>query len=519
MKKVYSIGYSIGVILLGAALFTGCNHTNKQEKSVQTESTQKMAVNNETHFGISEIQKLCATKAIKLPAENNPITSLKFTADPAVLVYGDTVYLYGTNDSQQMEFTQGKLDNGFEKINTLNVYSSKDLVNWTYEGEIPVAGKKNPEGPAKWATNSWAPAVCTKKIDGKDKVFLYFADSGNGIGVLSSDSPTGPFIDPIGKPLVSRQTPNTEKVYWLFDPAVFVDDDGKGYLYCGGGHQQEFVHPKSARCIALNDDMVSLACDPIEMDPPYLFEDSGINKINGKYVYSYCTNWQDRKGATGPEVNPIAVIAYMTSDKPLGPFKYQGWFLKNPASYYGPSGNNHHWLFQFKGKWYVAYHAQVVEKQIGLQKGGYRNLFINELKINADGSIPVQEDITKAGVEPVCAFDPYKTVPASTMHSAMKMVVTAEKSIVPVSDGAYCLIKNVDLDKGVSKVTVNTGAKTVDGEVKFMLDNMGSGTEVAKIQVNGSGEFAADVKVDAAKAKNLYIVINGAVELVSWKMN
>ena len=45
--------------------------------------------------------------------------------------------------------------------------------------------------------------------------FLYFANGGNGIAVLSSDSPTGPFTDPIQKPLVSRETPGCASVTWL----------------------------------------------------------------------------------------------------------------------------------------------------------------------------------------------------------------------------------------------------------------------------------------------------------------
>lgn len=496
-----------------STMICGCNSASTKNNEAQIDYDYvKM-------FKISPVQELCAEKAVKLAGENNPLTNLRFSADPAVLVYGDTVYVYATNDNQQMDFTNGKIDNGFEKINTLNVYSSKDLINWTFEAEIPVAGKNNPKGPAKWATNSWAPAVCTNNVNGKEKVFLYFADSGNGIGVLSADSPTGPFIDPIGKPLVSRQTPNTEGVYWLFDPAVFVDDDGKGYLYYGGGHQKDFVHPKSARCVALNDDMVSISGTPITLDPPYLFEDSGINKINGKYVYSYCTNWTDREGATGPEVSPIAVIAYMTSDKPLGPFKYQGYFLKNPGQYYGPYGNNHHWIFQFKNKWYIAYHAQVVEKQIGLEKGGYRNLFINELKVNPNGSIPLQENITKQGVQPVSAFNPNTTVKAATMHSSKKIAVTNKATVVPVEDGAWMMIKNVDFSKNTTEVTVTAGKKTVSGEVIFKLDNFQTGTQLASVKINAGGRFSSEVYLPSGdlKGKNLFIVINGAVELESWE--
>src|SRR6476660_7949270 len=59
------------------------------------------------------------------------------------------------------------------------------------------------------------------------------------IGVAVSDSPTGPFRDAIGRPLVG----NNE-----IDPTVFIDDDGQAYLYWG--------NPKLSY-VKLNADMIS----------------------------------------------------------------------------------------------------------------------------------------------------------------------------------------------------------------------------------------------------------------------
>lgn len=98
---------------------------------------------------------------------------------------------------------------------------------------------------------------------------------------MRSKSPLGPWEDPSGKRLISRDTPNcsSSEVPWLFDPAVLVDDDGTGYLYFGGGTGTDSEHPKSARVVKLGEDMCSLVSDPEELDPYYLFEDSEINKI------------------------------------------------------------------------------------------------------------------------------------------------------------------------------------------------------------------------------------------------
>ncbi len=102
---------------------------------------------------LTEMQKLMAKNAFKLPNENNPVMTHKCGADPAVLEYDGTLYVYSTNDMQQLEYTKGSEANGYNKITSLNVFCSKDLVNWTDCGEIPVAGKNGGSGAAKWASN------------------------------------------------------------------------------------------------------------------------------------------------------------------------------------------------------------------------------------------------------------------------------------------------------------------------------------------------------------------------------
>lgn len=482
-------------------------------------ATNNNAVVSSENNNFTYMQKLFAEKAVKPVSQNNPMILHEFTADPCVLVYNDTVYVYGSNDSQQAEFSHGKIDNGYEKINSLKVYSSKDLVNWTDHGQINAAGKN---GAAKWANNSWAPAICTKKINGKDKFFLYFADSANGIGVLSADSPLGPFVDPIGKALVNRSTKNCAGVYWMFDPAVLVDDDGKGYLYFGGGVQNDVAHPKSARVVALNDDMISLAGDPVELDPPFLFEDSGINKINGKYYYSYCTNWNDRKDFPGEDVPPVAVIAYMTSDNPMGPFTYQGYALKNPGTYFGNWGNNHHWLFEFKGKFYMAYHAQIVEKTLGFEKGGYRSLVLNEFKINSDGSWPLQS-MTKTGVEPVAEFNPYEEIPAATMHSSSNIIVTDNETLCPLNEKGFVCLKNACFNDGNASVRVKLSGGHKGGSVSFYSDTMGESGLLGTVKcLQTADETVLNGKLELpenSETHNLYIVLEGDVELISWSFS
>ena len=264
--------------------------------------------------------------------------------------------------------------------------------------------------------------------------------------------------------------------------------------------------------------MISIVGTPAEIDAPYLFEDSGINKINNLYYYTYCANWTERPAGSGPEVPPIAVIAYMTSEKPLGPFTYRGWTLKNPGTYFGAWGNNHHWIFEFKGKHYIAYHAQVTEKQLGLEKGGYRSIFINEFQVNADGSLPVQ-NMKMEGVSQITAFNPFEEVPAASFHSARNVAVTSEQTLTPVADGGYICIKGVDFADGAAKAILNVIADDSKGDcsVKICADHFGSnGTVLAQVKIGNKSEVETKLANITGK-HDLYFVFSGKYELASWK--
>ena len=401
----------------------------------------------------------------------NPIMTSRLTADPWAMEYNGRVYVYGTNDSQQYE-AAGSADNNYSRIRTLNCYSSADMVNWTDHGTI------NVKGAAKWSANSWAPAACHKTINGKEKFFLYFANNASSIGVLTADSPTGPWTDPIGKALIDRSVPgcSEKEVAWLFDPAVLVDDDGTGYLYFGGigdtsGKSEDYIrNPKCARVIKLGADMVSVDGAAKTIDAPYMFEDSGINKIGDKYYYSYCSNWS---GISGREDCPAANIAVMVSDSPMGDFKYVGCVLKNPGSYFpGATGNNHHCLTEFKGKMYAFYHTKRDTLAIGT-KQDYRTTYVNELNLgdngdftNADGSV-ADTKMTTSGVSSIGTLNPFETVEAETFALA-DTVGTVENteagsnkdwvtnySVYNGKIGAYIGVADVDFGAdGASEVTM-----------------------------------------------------------------
>jgi arabinoxylan arabinofuranohydrolase len=345
---------------------------------------------------------------------HNPLMTQRFGADPFVLVYGDTVYVYMTGDIIEKDGSGKVGNNTYGKIHKINILSSKDLVNWTDCGNVDVTVP----GVSAWAHNSWAPAAAFKKIDGKDTFFLYFGDSANGIGVLTSENPAGPFKDPLGHALITRNTKNCGDVTWLFDPAVFVDDDGTAYLYFGGGvpggsssTDKQKSNPCTARAVKLGDDMISLEGEPVVIDAPYMFEDSGINKFGDTYYYSYCTNWDVPNGKDFRS----GQIAYMTSSSPLGPFHFKGIVLRNPGDFFGQGGNNHHCMFSFMGENYIAYHARILEQHMMILHG-YRSTNIDKLIVNENNMLE-SVAASERGVQQVCSLNPFETVNATTLSS------------------------------------------------------------------------------------------------------
>jgi len=469
------------------------------------------------------------TQTYKSLTYDSPVMTQRFGADPYAMVYDGRVYLYMTGDVLEYD-AQGQVQtNTYGRINTLNVVSSDDLINWTDHGSIVAAGTR---GAAKWGGNSWAPAVCCKEIDGQMKFFIYFANGGNGIGVLTSDSPTGPFTDPLGHALISRSTPNCANVAWLFDPAVLVDDDGSAYLYFGGGipSTRTPADPGTARAVKLGDDMISLDGDPVTLDVPFLFEDSGINRIGDTYYYSYCSNWQ----MTAADVKAMgfdnAQIVYMTSDSPLGPFTLAGAILKNPGTYFGCYGNNHHCIFQYQGEWYIAYHSQVLEGLMGLSGKGYRSTNIAKISVKEDGSIATIQTLNRYQLQQVGSFDPYRTVNAATMSTnggistkpAEEGVTCGDMVAYNIQPGDWIGLTGVDFGEGARTFTVTLRVPGgADGAIAIRPDRTNA-TPVGYVTWE-SGRTLETITVttglfgDLSGLHNLVLEFDGAgYEVVSW---
>ncbi len=540
-----------GCVLLWALMLTGCagevsdisetgNYTSEADVTKQEDAETKIvSEEGEGSFEEDSEEKLMeemtkqikTTQFYKTPGNTNPIMTQRFGADPYAMVYGDRVYFYMTADAFEYDAKGNVIENSYSKIQSINVVSTDDMVNFTDHGAIQVAGSN---GAAKWARNSWAPAAAWKMIDGKPKFFLYFADSGNGIGVLTADSPIGPWTDPIGGGLITRSVPNCANVLWLFDPAVLVDDDGTGYLYFGGGVPQGRVaDPGTGRVIRLGDDMISVAGEAKVIDAPYIFEDSGIHKFNDKYYYTYCSNWQVDAEGTAKYGFVNAEIVCMESDSPMGPFTLKEVILENPGKVFGLYGNNHHCVFNFKDKWYITYHARSMEKEMGIQKG-YRSTHIEEFTMQPDGTIGKIRQTYKGRTQLkyVDAFDVNSAVNVSMMSGTdsvgadeqAKKTGLGNMALGNVNIGDFTEVQGVDFGQGAKSLTMHIKNVTgSEGGIQVRADKL-FGEVIAYIPLeNGLDDefeaYSAELLSEISGVHNLYfIAVKGeGFEVLDWQ--
>ena len=530
---------TLGLVAAASLILCSCGRVgSNSEENIASETDTATAekeqdLNGETEVVTEEnvmLSNIEIQKSAKTVNDHNPVMVQRFGADPYALVYDGRVYLYMTGDKPSYNPDKTVKENTYGNIDTICVISSDDLVNWTDHGTVYAAGRN---GAANWGNNSWAPAAAYKNIDGKDKFFLYFANNGNGVAVLTSDTPYGPFTDPIGGPLISRETPTCAEVTWLFDPAVLMDDDGNAYIYFGGGvpSPDKASNPGTARVAKLGTDMISLDGDPMPIENvDYLFEDSGINKINGSYYYSYCSNFDVTPDATRDLGFESGEIVTMKSDSPMGPFERFTGVLKNPQKFFGRGGNNHHCIFEFNGQYYITYHSRILEEKMGID-GGYRSTNVDKLVLDENGA-PAASKGTRAGVDQLKAFDPYREVKAVTISNGAGIKTRqfgedAEKYgsgdmiLSGISDGAWTMVSGVDFGtSGAKKITFKVKG-TGSGNIRVCLD-LPSADPVGFATVSAPGKDLVTVSADLSEAitgeHDLFFVYEGSdFEIYSWQ--
>ncbi|MBE6869729.1 MAG: carbohydrate-binding protein CenC [Ruminococcus albus] len=475
-------------------------------------------------------------KSYKYDGENNPISTTRFGADPGWMVYDGRLYIYTTNDAFETR-SDGQYQENTYNSGTINCLSTADMVNWTDHGAIPIAARngRTQNGCCSWASAAWAPDACWKMINGKPKFFLYFANSGGGIGVVTADSPTGPWSDPLGHALLTHNSPNCSNVEWMFDPGVYYDENtNEAYLFFGGGRKNGVpaATPGTGRVVKLGNDMISLAGTPVSMNIPYLFEDSSVIKIGDTWYYSYCSNW-DVGNQTINGVNfGSADILYMTSKTPLdaSSWKLSGNVFKNTGSQrIDNGGNNHHSIIYFKGKYYVAYHSRqyairkVKAENIKIYSsngqlsadGNYRSTQINECTFS-NGRLSCSGNMK--GVSQIEWLDPYTTVQAETMSNQSDDVQVngLRNTTVSMKSGSWLKVSGVNFSKGINTITIKGSGS---GTVIKVCTGSPSGDVIGYVELNGSMSENTVAAINSVSGqKDLYFVASGNATLDSWSI-
>ncbi len=462
----------------------------------------------------------------KLVGENNPISSVTFFADPTSVEYNGRLYVYGTNDSEQYDKGTGSDENTYGSIGSLVCYSTDDMVNWTYECTIEVTDI------ATWAGCAWAPSIVSReKSNGKTEFFLYFANGAGGIGVLTSDSPTGPWKDPLGKALITNSTGALadDPVYWCFDPGVVIDDDGVGWLAFGGGSavhdDEDGMYTGNCRLVKLGSDMISLASDIVKIPAVYHFEANELNYINGTYVLTYCSNYTDRYAWSSYDSDEDAPttcsMVYMTSTDPLDPdsWVYGGEYLSNPSKYGFSFSNNHSHLQKFGDTYYILYQTVMLLDNIGSSASGYRSIGVDVIEVDEDTVTITPATMTRDGVEQLKDLDAFSVNQAETAvtTAGIKYHTSEDRTyITSISDGDWSAVSSVDFGNGA-----NSFAATVRGKgiIEIRLDSV-DGTVVGNVQFNTGSDFQTIVcTLDkmVSGTHDLYFVFGGSFVFDEWQ--
>jgi beta-xylosidase len=289
-------------------------------------------------------------------------------ADPEAHVFEGRYWIYPTYSAPYGQQT------------FLDAFSSPDLVTWTKHPRVLDTAN------VKWARRAvWAPSIIHK--DGWYYLFFGANDIQSdrelgGIGVARSRTPTGPFVDHIGKPLIDRFHNGAQPI----DQFVFRDTDGAYYILYGG-----WRHCNIAR---LNDSFTGFVPFPDgstfkEITPTGYVEGAFMFVKDGKYYFM----WSEG-GWTGPNY----AVAYAVGTTPFGPFERVGKILQQDSTV--ATGAGHHSVLRAPGssRWYIVYHR----RPLGETDRNHRVVSIEELRFDARGMIePVVLTTTGVRADPL----------------------------------------------------------------------------------------------------------------------
>ena len=309
------------------------------------------------------------------------------------------VYIYGSHDNLKDAYC------GRDQV----VWSApiEDLNKWRYDGII-LTVNKNARGEAFDSAGTadvlYAPDIALVTDTAGNNTYYLFPNDQTGYRnslIAKSNRPDGPFEVCNWK----ESNPNQVEGIYGFDPAVFVDDDGRVYGYWGFEHSYAAEIDPATMCTVkpgtqIVDGMIS---GRNEEGIFSFFEASSIRKINDKYVFIYSRFTKD--GEFGLPTSNYT-LAYAYSDHPLGPWTYGGTIIDGRGREINEKGdtiasavvdgNTHGSICEVNGQWYVFYHRQtgtneyarqamVAPIEVKVEEGKGGKVEISEGEYNSNG--------------------------------------------------------------------------------------------------------------------------------------
>jgi hypothetical protein len=261
----------------------------------------------------------------------NPIIPNKGANDPHIRIIDGKAYLSASHDKS--------IDNKKFIMEDWWLWSSDDLVNWKLESVL----KPEQTYIGKPFEGCWA----TDIVKRNGKYYWYFSERNEQSGVMVSDSPSGPWKDPLGKPLLSSEKTPTHE----YDMGIFEDTKGDFYIVFG---VWDYYIAK------LNEDMISLAEKPRKIEiknprGPYNLDGKNNEKPTDDkpFIHSYNGKFYLSWGCF-----------YAMSDNVYGPYNYTGSIIEKESFAPGydaptwPTGfkqGRHGSFFEWHNQWYYAY--------------------------------------------------------------------------------------------------------------------------------------------------------------------
>lgn len=391
----------------------------------------------------------------------NPIIQTNYTADPAPMEYDGRLYVFTSHDEDST------LRNFFT-MNDWRCYSTADMVNWTDHGAV--LSYKDFE----WARgDAWA-GQCIYR-NGKFYFYVPVNKKGgwNTIGVAVADTPTGPFKDAIGQPLLEGNG--------YIDPSVFIDDDGQAYLYWGN---------PNLWFVKLNEDMLSYDKEVGIVQVPLTEESFGFRKekVDNRTAAYEEGPWMYKRNDLYYLIYPAGGVpehlAYSTGKSVTGPWVYKDTIM-HVITHKG-AFTNHPGLIDFKGNTYLFYHNGALPGGGGFK----RSVCVEQIEFNEDGTIPLITPTREGVSESVSNLDPTEKIEAETIAWAEGVETSSEEStgiyVTDIDNNDYIKIRSVDFGKGVKKFEATIAASAPGGRIEIYLDSL-RGDLIANMDITSTG--------------------------------